>query len=221
VTEFFSIADLGRLREQRSLVLEGLSTIRSSKNELKQLRDLKFRIDGFNASDRPWRHGYRLARELRGRLDAEHVQIDSFKALAQALRLDLAELDSAVMPVLARVGGLDAIVDVNSAASPAFAVVPRNEPSKLFAVCRAIFEYLIAPDARPQIVTRSHSDRQKRNRAFAAEFLVPAEQLKGLLPDGVITSDVVDDLADRLGASSAVVRHQIENHRLATVADWE
>ena len=123
------------------------------------------------------------------------------------------------MPILAEGEGFDAIVDANSAASPTFAVVQRNEPATLFALCRAMFEYFVTSSDGPRIVTRSRTDRQKRNRAFAAEFLVPAEQLRSLIPQPVITSETVDDLADHFGASSAVIRHQIDNHRLTTVAD--
>jgi hypothetical protein len=219
VDEFFVIADVPRLREQRSAILGSIDSIRSNRAELSQLRDLRSDINGIERVGKPWRHGYNVARALRGRLGVEDVHIDSLHTLAQALRVDRSQLTTAVMPILAEGEGFDAIVDANSAASPTFAVVQRNEPATLFALCRAMFEYFVTSSDGPRIVTRSRTDRQKRNRAFAAEFLVPAEQLRSLIPQPVITSETVDDLADHFGASSAVIRHQIDNHRLATVAD--
>jgi hypothetical protein len=217
--EFFVIADVPRLAEQRSALLGGIETIHNSRAELSPLRDLRANINGAPNAGQPWRQGYRVAHTLRERLGVEGVQIDSIDALAMALRVQGSQLTTAVLPILAEGGGFDAIVDANAAASPTFAVVQRNEPATLFAVCRAMFEYLTGPADRPGLVTRSRSDRQKRNRAFAAEFLVPAAQLRLQIPSSVITSETVDDLADRFGASSAVIRHQIDNHRLAMVVD--
>jgi Zn-dependent peptidase ImmA (M78 family) len=74
-----------------------------------------------------------------------------------------------------------------------------------------LFEYLVAAESQLLIVTRSHSERQKRNRAFAAEFLVPAKALRGALPRRVLTDEDVDDLAEEFGVSAAVIRHQVEN----------
>jgi Zn-dependent peptidase ImmA (M78 family) len=55
------------------------------------------------------------------------------------------------------------------------------------------------------------------NRAFAAEFLAPHGMLKGDLSGAMIGEDEIDDVALDYGVSTFVVRHQIENHRLARV----
>jgi len=56
------------------------------------------------------------------------------------------------------------------------------------------------------------------NRAFAAEFLAPHEMLRSELSGAMIDEDEIDDLAVEYGVSAFVVRHQIENHRLARVS---
>ena len=56
------------------------------------------------------------------------------------------------------------------------------------------------------------------NRAFAAEFLAPGMMLRKDLSGAVIGEDELEDLAFDYGVSTYVVRHQIENHRLAQVA---
>jgi hypothetical protein len=132
-------------------------------------------------------------------------------ALGTAMRVDVAELEKAMSVVLRGDAVLDAVVDVNECGSPGFALARRSEPSTLFSLCRALFEYLVAAESQLLIVTRSHSERQKRNRAFAAEFLVPAKALRGALPRRVLTDEDVDDLAEEFGVSAAVIRHQVEN----------
>ena len=65
------------------------------------------------------------------------------------------------------------------------------------------------------------TDRQAFSRAFAAEFLAPAEGLRERLRDAsVVEAEGVDDLAAEFGVSSIVIRRQIDNHDLAEVATW-
>ncbi|MBI3929511.1 MAG: ImmA/IrrE family metallo-endopeptidase [Armatimonadetes bacterium] len=102
---------------------------------------------------------------------------------------------------------------------PAFILRIAREESRLFTFCRALCECLESANGTLGIVDRAHSWRQKRNRAFAAEFLVPAEGLRAMLPDNVLTDEDLDDLGDRFGVSSHVIRHQIENHSLAAISN--
>jgi Zn-dependent peptidase ImmA (M78 family) len=81
-----------------------------------------------------------------------------------------------------------------------------------------LFEYLLAGDAPAAIVAPTFSDRQKRNWAFAAEFLVPAAQLRRKIAGHVVTEEQAEDLAEEFGTSVLVIQHQIENYRLARFA---
>ena len=47
-----------------------------------------------------------------------------------------------------------------------------------FSFCRGLFEYLTAPGTPSTLVTVARTDRQKRNRAFAAELLAPADWIR-------------------------------------------
>ena len=219
VREFFAVADLRHLEEQSSTVLDGIKTIRRQHTDLQELRQLKRAAHHQVWTGRPWAQGYTFARDLRTRLGLNGAHIESLHSLGEVLQVHGSRLESSILPLLKGGAGFDAVVDVNATASPTFAVVQRNEPSTLFAVCRALFEYLVAQNDTPQVVTRSHSDRQKRNRAFAAEFILPADRLRSLIPSTILTNDDVDGLAESLGASAAVIRYQLENHRLATIAD--
>lgn len=63
--------------------------------------------------------------------------------------------------------------------------------------------------------TSSQTFRQKRNRAFAAEFLVPADSLKPFVGTYEPDEGELDDIAAEFGVTAWVVRHQLENHRFA------
>ena len=107
-----------------------------------------------------------------------------------------------------------------AAESPACTVANWRETARRFTLARALGDYLGRTAQGPAILSGLATDRQAQSRAFAAEFLVPAEALRRELRSNRIPLDDVDDLADEFGVSSYVVRHQIENHNLAQIADW-
>ena len=92
-----------------------------------------------------------------------------------------------------------------------------NSRSKRFSLYRTLFEYLYSDTMDSVLITKSHSDAQKRNRAFAAEFLAPADLLRDYIEEDIITDDEIEDIAEELNVSSLVIRHQIENHKIAEV----
>jgi Zn-dependent peptidase ImmA (M78 family) len=57
-----------------------------------------------------------------------------------------------------------------------------------------------------------------RNRAFAAEFLAPAEALRASISQKLVDPHELEVLADRFRVSPFVIGHQLRNHRIATVA---
>jgi Zn-dependent peptidase ImmA (M78 family) len=66
-------------------------------------------------------------------------------------------------------------------------------------------------------VTRTRSERQKRNRAFAAEFLAPADMIREKIAADRLWEDDLEELGEVFGVSPRVIRHQVINHRLAFV----
>jgi Zn-dependent peptidase ImmA (M78 family) len=56
-------------------------------------------------------------------------------------------------------------------------------------------------------------------RAFAAELLAPSAALRARVRDDVVSPEDVDALALELDVSRLVIRHQLENHRIASVAE--
>lgn len=99
--------------------------------------------------------------------------------------------------------------------------MPGRSSTDLEYVCRALFEYLVVPQPESvALVTPTYSERQKRNRAFSAEFVAPAEQLRQVIKGPVVTEEEIQEVAAQFGTSEYVIRHQIIDHDLARVESW-
>jgi Zn-dependent peptidase ImmA (M78 family) len=63
------------------------------------------------------------------------------------------------------------------------------------------------------LVTAAYTDRQKVERAFAAELLAPAQGVAERLGnDGVaVTSEDIEAVAQHFDVSAMVIQHQVEN----------
>jgi hypothetical protein len=219
IAEFFVIAEYQQLRQQVAELLKGIRASQVNEADLTPLNEFKQKYVG-GPSTSPWARGYHFATELRDRLALDDQRFDSLESLGAGLRVKPSELNRAVSQALRGGAALDAVVGVNKRGSPSFSIRSRTETGLMFAVCRALYEYLTTSGAEPSIVTRARSDRQKGNRAFAAEFLIPAAVLRTAMPSNMITYEDVDDLARQFGVSTTVIRHQIDNHRLGYVTEF-
>lgn len=104
---------------------------------------------------------------------------------------------------------------VNGKGSPGFLIDRRQPEARKFALCRGLFEYLTSAQGAPALISATRSERQKRHRAFAAEFLAPAALLKEHLRGETLDEEEIDEVAEIFRVSSYVIRHQIDNHHLA------
>ena len=225
--EFFDAASDVSLLEQATLVRDGLEAIRTSDYDLKPLEELRTNTERAGSANlAPWEEGYAFARRLRERLNLQGRTARSMEELASFFSLDAPDLRTAVLDASAlgsgfsptpRTAFLDGLVGVNLKGAPSFLIPKHREASRMFAFCRALFEFLAGSDGGNALITFAHSTRQQRNRAFAAEFLAPAELLRDRLSANVIDDEQVEDLAGQFGVSSYVIRHQLENHSLARI----
>ena len=156
----------------------------------------------------PYRRGYDLAQAARELLGQRSDRYNFHRTGSQAIPT------ATTRPPTIHIQGLVA------ADSPACALADRGETSKRFLRARALGDYLGRTEQGPAILSGLATDRQAQSRAFAAEFLAPAASLRRRLRRERVRPDVVDDLALEYEVSSYVVRHQIENHNLAHIAEW-
>ena len=168
----------------------------------------------------PWEAGYDLARDVRRALRLDGRPLPSMARIADAIDAKPALLNELTEPVDFRAASLvDGVITWNDDRFPAFAFRDfSSEESKRFHFCRAYGEVCASPGT-DTLITKAHSERQQRNRAFAAEFLAPESGLRQRVTRPVVDGDDIDELAAAFGVSSLVVAHQIQNHGIAEVWD--
>ena len=87
-------------------------------------------------------------------------------------------------------------------------------------MARALGDYLARASPGPGLLSSLSTDRQAQSRAFAAEFLAPADALRARLAgNSSVEPERTDDLAREFGVSSEVIRRQIENHDMGAIVE--
>lgn len=198
--------------------LEPLQVLRAS-SQLADWSTNGSRSSVIEVSDAPWEQGYRMARWLRGHLASATHRVESVKRLGEMLGVDGESWKRATDEKAGKLPFLDAAVAITRTGSPYFLVERRHPAAKTFSLSRAVCEYVAEPGENAALVTPTYSERQKRNRAFAAELIAPAEQLRTFVTAPVVAPEEVAELAAEFSTSEYVIRHQLENHGIARVSD--
>ncbi len=200
------------LRDSSAIV----SALEAAKPNSLQLRSLRTLMEDKSPSTGyPWEAGYDLARQARKHLDLDGQPIPDMQSLAEALGEDIKTLTQATLPVapLSMVRLIDAVVTGGERGAVSFGLRRAGEDGQRFLFCRALAE-TISSDG-DALITRAHTERQQRNRAFAAEFLAPAHSLRERVSRYVMDNEEVEYLAEEFGVSTQVIVRQIENHKIA------
>ena len=210
--EFLHAADLARIPDQLDHLCVAEKELRSSSSSLKSFEGTApCRPD---STLPPWEQGYRLARTLRQDLQLQEERFSGVEDLARVLSsngLSIHQVESADL--------FDALVGESEGGRPVFALDrrKRRQESRSFALCRALGEWVALENgAAPRLglVTGGETEHQKRNRAFAAEFLAPAALLAREISSESVGVETLDRLAEQFSVSPWVIEHQLENHRL-------
>jgi hypothetical protein len=214
--DFFDIADAGLLTAQAALIEDARAHLQCSPVRIAAIPGLRQDISEVERERTPWNQGYRAARMVRQALGLGARPLNSDGDLADALGMPI--LPGANFPDPAARRLFDAMLEGPDGEPAAFLTTKTRPEQVRFAFCRGWFECLTATGAPSALMTVARTDRQKRNRAFAAEFLAPADWLRERIGGTWVTPDEVDEWAEELGVSADVVGRQIENHRLAAMA---
>ena len=167
-----------------------------------------------SASDAaPWSDGYDLARRVRRALGLDGGPLRT-PELAQALAHPPEALTAGAPADFGAATLFDGVVAANGDGRASFAFRPEREESRRFHLCRALAEALTAP-ATDAVLTGAPTHRQQRGRAFAAEFLAPAEALRDRVRGPVVREDDLSDLSAEFEVSPFVIGHQLENHGIS------
>lgn len=197
---------LAEVKQARACAFERVRSLRPAVGASEEARDAA-----------PWQAGYDWARRLRSGLGDEEAPLPEMAKLADILGEHHSALNEVVsaVPLVDNLPTVDGVV-AQSDGVPALGLRKLGEAGKRFHLCRAVAEVLTG-DRTDLLLTQATSPRQQRNRAFAAEFLVPSEALRNRIKAPVVDDDDIGELAEEFGVSSYVVAHQIQNHGLAQV----
>lgn len=221
--EWLAIPDAIAAAKSRSLVLKRLDRVGGEVSVNAELSDFGLHQDNGHLIKatvplNPCEQGYDLARRVRDALELDEQPLPTMKSIANALGESPNSLSRVTQPVTAvhRAAMVDGVITRNGAGSPAFAFRQLGAEAKRFHFCRAIAEVLSSTSA-DALLTKAQSERQQRNRAFAAEFLAPSAVLRKRVSGPVVDGYEVDDLAAEFGVSSRVIEYQLPNHHIAKV----
>lgn len=216
--DLFHIGSWESLSDQAAKLAEAVYWIANNSGNWKRLPLLRKDLDLPGNDIAPWDQGYILARTLRKALGCNGNRLSSLSDFVQLLDVSEEQLAQAMKPE-ETMNGLEAVVGENESGSPGFIIKPRSRPeNQMFSFCRALCEYFVSPRS-PRLVVDTTTERQKRNRAFAAEFLAPAEAIRRRLAGSETSQEEMDEIAYLMGVSSYIIAHQVENHKLAVVRD--
>ena len=157
-----------------------------------------------STSSIPWQRGYDLAQHFHREVVGDSSRDPN--ALGAEPEIPYRHMHA----VSSRLQGLVA------AGSPACVGTVSSETSRRFLQARSIGAFLSSSAPGPSLLSTMATDFQAFTRAFAAEFLAPAEQLRAQIKDGRTS---VAALAREFRVSPLVISHQIQNHRLGFASE--
>jgi len=215
---FYGAANLSEVRNQAERLRSYIDRLQELDVDGKGLVDLRRQLGSYEKRPTPHEEGYNFAHLLRTKLEAEDKTFHSLTDLVSAIRLNGHDATESVVSWKSSYL-YEALVATNDRKAPGFAVNSRYESGQKFALCRGLFEYLTTSNGEPLLVTKERTSRQKRNRAFAAEFLAPSHLLRDDVSERYVDEEKLEELAGKYGVSTWVIAHQIENHKIADRVD--
>jgi hypothetical protein len=95
-----------------------------------------------------------------------------------------------------------------------------REAQRRFTAARAAFLGWIEQSKVKRLVTGARTRDQQASRAFAAELLAPISYIRSRTGGEAISTYRIDEIADELNVSPAVVCYQAQNNRMTVAQSW-
>ncbi len=154
------------------------------------------------AAARPWKQGIAMAKLVREQLHINPTRrISSVKELADMFGASGFEASP-------RAPGSLRAFQSNARSVPTVVVEDENPASTKFLLARAIGDFVVFRSSA-SCVANLYTDRQAVGRAFAAEFVAPAEGVVHMIEDDGWS---VTRVAAHYGATEDVIKHQYDNN---------
>lgn len=161
---------------------------------------------------KPWERGYAVARQLRALLNLEpDMPMQRDEAVTQALfgapasvvvSIQNLELNSGVRGVISQ-GPEGLGIAMSSKSGPL--------SQSQFQLAASFADFVFSGDSEIYLSTAAATDRQKANRAFAAEFLAPIQGIREKWFSQKTRHSNIDEIAGAFGVSSYLIRYQVQN----------
>lgn len=193
-------AEVARLLEEQATEARELVTIR---------RELQHELP---REQRPWHYGYLLARAFREKLGIEEGIITGPESIDHCVGRVIPRLETELFSheILTRVRAMIYADPESTRVQFGLPHVVHPVPA-LFNFCRALGEYLLSGAGRYTAVSGIDRWDQQVNRAFAAEFLLPALLLQKRIDARTVQWHTIDEVAREYHVSSELVRWQLRN----------
>lgn len=220
-SEFFQSAtttDLEQLDLSLNRLKQAQAMVQGQHDRADSLYALRKSLDTFPLPhhELPWTQGYALADALRRHLSVNAANLGAEALLSQLLGQSFASMGqtqwSGAREIVAYVGP-------NACGAPGFVLAAPTKQRRHFLLARALGLYLWPTPRQEGLITTAATTEQKRNRAFAAELLAPAADLRAAIQGSVVGSDELDQLAIHYGVTSELIRRQLVNHEIATIGE--
>lgn len=204
--EFFPQFGHNKPHKRQAEIQQLMQSFNDSNSESGIISEIKSELKPNASSPIAWQNGYKLARILRDNLGISDVVSSDY-----ALNKLSIKLSNAPAPK-----GLTAFSLETRSKYPVFVSTKNHKQSVNFSLARAVYTYLMTTDDNKTLVLDTKTVLQQASRAFAAEFLAPADLIRQLLSNDKsnypIKRSKVEWLAERLAVSTRVVEMQILNH---------
>jgi hypothetical protein len=211
--EMFATAEAaGVASRARWLQDQARGAIRKSREVAGQAHDLKDRLRAeMPRTEKPWERGYLLARRLRAlRGLAPDAPLPTVDAVTQAFFAAPASVVESLKDLEARSGARGLASEDGEGFGIAIAP-PGGRTVPQFQLAATFADFLISGDDALYLSTVASTDRQKSNRAFAAEFLAPIDGIKENWSPKKTPESNFAAIAERFGVSRFTVRYQVQN----------
>lgn len=191
------------MRDQTRAAIQKSRELASHANALKhQLRE------AMPMAGKPWERGYATARYLRVLLDmTPDTPIPTANAVSTALLAAPASMISSLEHMEASCGARGIAIE----SGDGLGMATQGGRTPQFQIAATFADFLFAGNHEFFLSTAAATDRQKCNRAFAAEFLAPIAGIQEQWSKSKSAEANIADIAKSFGISRSIARYQVQN----------
>ena len=214
--EIFAVAEAPHVVQRAQwLHDQAQGAIKKSREVAKHASALKQSVRTAFAQDgKPWERGYAVAQQLRALLNlTPDMPMQCDEAVTQALFGAPAAVVSSIKDLELNSGARWVISQGSEGLGIAMPSKsgPLSQTQSQFQLAASFADFVFSGDSEIYLSTAAATDRQKANRAFAAEFLAPIQGIQEKWSSKKTPHTNVEAIADAFGVSPYFIRYQVQN----------